>query len=478
MTDLGTPTTGAPNGRRLSVLWVVALLSLLMAANGRVGHAAEAGEVTSLDELAMKLGALLDAGDGGDLGDDVARDPALEYGGPRQDYEWTIWDGLEGKQYLDTGSIAFQLGVAQTVCVAELIAEQRDRSEASAAADGDEGGPVAAPCPARFEALWYSDTQTGRWIYSIPDTAPGNPGDDVDITGAMSVRLDVDPGLADELFAPERCGRDGPLRVLCPADTDVAAPDVGDELLVVAVRTGGALPWRDGGADSDTFYQYALVADSDGDPDNDFVARDPFTWDFWQGTDRWFILDGNSGQPPEFVVTDSNFMVQASNARLVMTGADTLFFILDAAEISDAGGWRASAFRSAGGTYAPEDSAGDVTGADPTGPLMAFPTDPVNWSLLAATDEAPAADEEPAAGADDAVADAGPELAADASESGGSSFPLGVVIGGALVLIAGGGWLFRRSRPVRAEAEFVPDVDADDVTRALEEEITSDQETL
>lgn len=39
----------------------------------------------------------------------------------RQDAQWLIWDGVEGKQYLDVGTLQFKLGHAPTIDINDMI---------------------------------------------------------------------------------------------------------------------------------------------------------------------------------------------------------------------------------------------------------------------------------------------------------------------------------------------------------------------
>jgi hypothetical protein len=38
-----------------------------------------------------------------------------------EDHQWVLWDGIEGKQYLDIGAQTFQLGHAPTITVTDMI---------------------------------------------------------------------------------------------------------------------------------------------------------------------------------------------------------------------------------------------------------------------------------------------------------------------------------------------------------------------
>ena len=132
--------------------------------------------------------------------------------------------------------------------------------------------------------------------------------------------------------------------------------------------------------------------DADGDPANNFQYMEPYDWDFFQGTDRWYqlnwcpvegqwqlVVSSWTGQMPEH---------SASNARAVIDGRLVVFFI----PVSEFGvsrpDFRLTSFAH-DGTYAPEASGGDVIGADPTEPLRELPQEGI---LIEAVEDVSAAD--------------------------------------------------------------------------------------
>ena len=148
------------------------------------------------------------------------------------------------------------------------------------------------------------------------------------------------------------------------------------EVIVLAMVLGGDVPLED----PDHFYTYAAVFDADGDPANNFQFVEPFDWDYFQNTDLWYQLDWDPtvGQWQLFV---SSFVDQipqdvASNARVVINGNVIVFFI----PVDEFGvprpDFRLTAFGH-DGTFAPEASGGDVTGADPTEPLLQLPAEAI-----------------------------------------------------------------------------------------------------
>lgn len=144
------------------------------------------------------------------------------------------------------------------------------------------------------------------------------------------------------------------------------------ELLVLAMELDGEVPLND----PDHFYTYAAVLDSDGDSTNNFQYMDPYDWDYFQGTDLWYQLDWNPmmGEWQLYVSWwNGQSAVEASiNARAVIDGNLVVFFIPVEGFKTARPDYRLTAFAH-DGTYAPEASGGDVTGDDPTQPLLELP---------------------------------------------------------------------------------------------------------
>jgi hypothetical protein len=163
------------------------------------------------------------------------------------------------------------------------------------------------------------------------------------------------------------CGAEDPV-VVCAAQV-LPMPE-GDGL-VVAVEHAGAIPARS----TERSYIYSLVFDSDGDPANNWVFRPPFNWDFFQGTDRWYQAiyshdteswivgvnqvqsDGNASQP------------LPSAVRVVIEGEWVIWYIPSSEIPAFPGLLRATAFAH-DGAFGAATRGGDVTGADPTEPLI------------------------------------------------------------------------------------------------------------
>jgi hypothetical protein len=209
-------------------------------------------------------------------------------------------------------------------------------------------------------------------IYSISGTGPGLTGAQHDIVRIFAGIFDMTQQASQTAFGntvfPCDTLVDG-TRTVCPAGAGPVPPG---ELVMLAMVLDGEVPMED----PDHFYIYAAVFDADGDPANNFQFIEPYNWDYFQGTDRWYQLDWDP-QVGQWQVLVSSVVDQvpqdvASNARVVIDGRVIVFFI-PADEFGIARpGYRLTAFGH-DGTFAPEVSGGDVTGADPTEPLLELP---------------------------------------------------------------------------------------------------------
>jgi hypothetical protein len=142
------------------------------------------------------------------------------------------------------------------------------------------------------------------------------------------------------------------------------------ELVTVTLQMNAPIPL----ADSGHSYIYSVVLDSDGDPSNNWQFVPPYDWDYFIGADRWYQLmyDHMSGTWTLNVTQVDSSMGMApvsSNTRAVIEG-DTVTFHIPKDELpADSPTWRGTAFGH-DGMYSPSDRGGDVTGDDPTGPLL------------------------------------------------------------------------------------------------------------
>lgn len=207
----------------------------------------------------------------------------------------------------------------------------------------------------------------GDWIYSIAEQVINNPLTQTDIRGHLGTRLDVSEEGAWQLFNQSDfpCNAEIPQGfVFC---TEGAEPMPTGEIIMLVMLLDDPVPL----SDPDLTYTYAALLDADGNPDNNFRFQPPFNWDYFRDTDRWYTLDYAPGAGGwSLTVTDvaSNTWPADSKARAVIMGDIIVFFIPGEEFSADPLGYRMSAFGH-DGTFAPNASSGDVTGADPTEPL-------------------------------------------------------------------------------------------------------------
>jgi hypothetical protein len=226
--------------------------------------------------------------------------------------------------------------------------------------------------PEQFFQLRGPSDPVQDFIYSISGTGPGLTETQQDIVRVFAGIFDMTQQASQTAFGNTAFPCDSLVdgtRTVCSAGAGAVPPG---EVVMLAMVLDGDVPMED----PDHYYTYAAVFDADGDPANNFQYVEPYNWDYFQNTDLWYQLDWDPtlGQWQLFV---SSFMDQvpqdvASNARVVIDGSVIVFFI-PADEFSvTRPGFRLTAFGH-DGTFAPEASGGDVTGADPTEPLLELP---------------------------------------------------------------------------------------------------------
>lgn len=143
---------------------------------------------------------------------------------------------------------------------------------------------------------------------------------------------------------------------------------------VGAMRLGADVPL----ADRDHSLIYALVFESDGVTENDWQFVEPFVWDYFQGTDRWYQLIWDHLTRTWSVrvtqVDESQTQTTVSSAVRVVIIGDVVQWFVPRIELPSATPrYRFSAFIHEG-TFARAERGGDVSGTDPTQPLrMAMP---------------------------------------------------------------------------------------------------------
>lgn len=215
-------------------------------------------------------------------------------------------------------------------------------------------------------ALAYLLDPEGDWIYSISTQIVLQQLAQVDITGYLAVWLRLNEWAAGNWFNNSYfpCNQEIPGGlVVCPE----SAGDMPEgRLLMLVMQLAEAVPL----ADSERFYTYAAVMDADGNPANNFQYNAPYDWDYWQNTDQWYILDW---VPPEqswsVSVLGENWEPLESNARVVIFEDVVVFFIPAGEFTTENPAFRMSAFGH-DGSYQPDVSSGDVTGANPSEALL------------------------------------------------------------------------------------------------------------
>jgi hypothetical protein len=201
-------------------------------------------------------------------------------------------------------------------------------------------------------------------IFSIEGRDPGMQVPHVDLVGHVAAPVDFGQEAAGSIFGeggPFVCGNTLPgFLVVCP---DSAGPMIPGEYLMVASLFDGHIPLED----SDNFYTYSVVFDSDGDPSNNFTFVPPFNWDLYQNTDWWLELNWVASQGQWFldVLNAESFQPLPTNSRAVIWD-DMIVFFIPVSELGIARpGYRVTSFCH-DGTFNAATSGGDVNGADPT----------------------------------------------------------------------------------------------------------------
>jgi hypothetical protein len=216
----------------------------------------------------------------------------------------------------------------------------------------------------------------GDVIDSIIAVSPQFQGREIDIAQTLAMLATVDDAFVLNAFGNTvyPCGDAGPL-VVCAAD--VVEVPAGD-MLIVAVEMAGDIVTDS----TERSYVYSIVFDSDGDPGNDWVFNPPFDWDYFQGTDRWYqaAYDHTTGiwvTNVTQLTPDGSIPVggDPSAVRFVVDGPWAVWFIPTSEFAAYPAPFRVSAFGH-DGLFSESTRGGDVSGADPTEPLVGPPTEP------------------------------------------------------------------------------------------------------
>jgi hypothetical protein len=222
-------------------------------------------------------------------------------------------------------------------------------------------GPFTEEQKAQIMIAYLLDPE-GDWIAII-----NSPMALTDILGHAGIKLSMSRSAVDRTFNNSLFPCDSEITGGFVACAPGAEPIPAGDVIMLLMVLGDDVPMED----PDHFYTFAAVLDADGETSNNFRFQPPFNWDYWQGTDRWYILDWVPDMNAWFLdVTDINsgtFTVPSRARAVVME--NLIAFFIPADEFSvERPGYRLSAFGH-DGTYALEVSSGDVTGADPTEPL-------------------------------------------------------------------------------------------------------------
>jgi len=156
------------------------------------------------------------------------------------------------------------------------------------------------------------------------------------------------------------------------------APDAGpmpegDELIGLMVLDAD-IPLDPG----EDIYQYGFVLDSDNDPANDFQAQPPYTLDYFQGTDLWYVVYYHDGWQLD-ASTSTGSQVD-SNARAAIIKNILVYFIPADEYSAEFPAYRFSAFGCADGGWGSGFCNGDTSGIDATYPPVPVPQEKISIS--------------------------------------------------------------------------------------------------
>ena len=213
------------------------------------------------------------------------------------------------------------------------------------------------------------------WIYSIAEMIVSEEVAETDIlfhTQLLLILLapEIEAFFGNTLFP---CGEDIESGfVVCSPEPLAIEPG---PVYLTMIKLAAPVPTED----PDRFYTYSFVFDADGEESNNFQFMPPYDWDYYQNTDRWYMLDYMPGSGWMLNVYDfaNDLFVEATAARAVVMGDVIAIFIPASEFMVDSPGYRITTFAH-DGTYAPEASCGDVNGGDPTEPLLQFEGEPLS----------------------------------------------------------------------------------------------------
>jgi hypothetical protein len=213
------------------------------------------------------------------------------------------------------------------------------------------------------------------WIYSISDMIVSEEMSETDIffhtaLFLMFLEPEIEAFFGNTLFP---CGEEieGGF-VVCSQQPQSIEPG---PVFLTLIKLAEPVPT----ASPDRFYTYSVVFDSDGEPGNNFQFMAPYDWDYYQNTDRWYMLDyvPTGGWMLNVYDAANELLEESTGARAVVMGDLIAFFIPASEFLVDSPGYRITTFGH-DGTYAPEASCGDVSGGNPTEPLLQLEGDPIS----------------------------------------------------------------------------------------------------
>lgn len=209
------------------------------------------------------------------------------------------------------------------------------------------------------------------FFWSRSDTTPGNGGGDVDIVATHAWNAVFDAVYREFVFDNTvfGCGEAGDgFFTVC--DANFATTGFGEEEMVIAMAV-----FDEPIATADWNYVYSAVFDADGDTSNNFEASPDFDWDQYQATDRWWVIDVVAGQYT-LGRFDGTFATPIPTAARAVVADNSILWFIPRSELGANPTWRATSFRH-DGSYAPELSAGDATGTNPTEAPLPVDPDPI-----------------------------------------------------------------------------------------------------
>ncbi|MEM9190602.1 MAG: hypothetical protein AAGF12_15560 [Myxococcota bacterium] len=253
-------------------------------------------------------------------------------------------------------------------CIAVDKEDEVFRLRAATSSPSDVTGSMLASSSVRITCLMPTPDARGDQSYSNSASQPGLvPGyTDIVETGAVRTELTQDQVDAindtrDPLLIPN---------VLHVTHPDSAGLPAG-AVVAVATRVAEPIPI----VEDQIYLFYSVVFETDGRTENNWMTQGDFDWDQFQGADVFFqaLFDAAGGfwTLQRILVGDDQSQTMMATDALFTIRGDMATWIIPEGELSELElRYRAATFASRGGTFAPEDSGGDVNGADPTEDLQ------------------------------------------------------------------------------------------------------------